>query len=709
VVQAERDAAQRNRPKAALRRASGIRQTATRPAPSSDPTAPSTVLGAGPAEVVIPGTIVEGEKALRTLADTPTSVGIVTGAEVRDRQIANVNDALRSLPNTIVSEGSRGNSGFSIRGLNSEGLTQQQNSAAAPIVSVTVDGATQNPEATRRGARALWDVEQVEVLRGPQSTIQARNALAGAVVVKTNDPTYKAEGQVEGTFGTDSNRFGGFLVNAPLASGEMAVRIAGQVAHAERGIDYRDPANEPLDRDRLANIRGKLLFEPKAVPGLSVLLTLARTDDKPGVSAVTGPDFFDRFFGLPTGSVDFRETVSDNYIADVSYRLAPGLTLRSVGAYAETLTDVSTAAGSPLQRVRDDRLGDDLTQDVRLEITNSGNGLSGVVGLFYGSFTNERDALLQFQTPFGPFTISDLALKNETVSSALYADLRYRFWDRFQVIAGGRLLRDDVSSVFDDRQQGTREASETTFEEALPKAGMTFEITRDQTIGLTYAQGYRAGFTEVTLSGDVNVVAPEFLNSYELSYRSRWFGGRLEVNGNLFHYDYTAQQVAIDDPAALGASIIVNGGASTARGGEIDVRWRPSAAWQVFGSLGFITTKFEDFVTDAGDFSGNEFPEAPAFTLAAGVQYQDPSGWFAGANVRHSDTYFSGNNLANDPRFLVPSYTVVDARVGYEWEKAKVTLFAKNLLDEDYVTSLQSGEATVGDRQLIGVTLTARF
>jgi len=146
----------------------------------------------GPGNAVpVPGIVVEGEKVLRTLRDTTTSTGVVTGEEIKDRQIQDLQEALNSTPNVLANEGSRGNSGFVIRGLNSEGLTQNQSASAASLVSVVIDGASQNPEATRRGARSLWDVEQVEILRGPQSTLQARNSLAGTVFVKTNDPVYK--------------------------------------------------------------------------------------------------------------------------------------------------------------------------------------------------------------------------------------------------------------------------------------------------------------------------------------------------------------------------------------------------------------------------------------------------------------------------------------------------------------------------------------
>jgi len=135
--------------------------------------------------------------------------------------------------------------------------------------------------------------------------------------------------------------------------------------------------------------------------------------------------------------------------------------------------------------------------------------------------------------------------------------------------------------------------------------------------------------------------------------------------------------------------------------------------------VGLVRTRFDDFVAFGTNFSGNEFPEAPSLSFMAAAFYKDPSGWFAGANLRHVDGYFSTNDVANTPARFVSNISVVDARIGYEWEasKTKLTLFAKNILDEQYLTSLAADnkaptgpdEATVADGRLVGVTVMQRF
>lgn len=414
-----------------------------------------------PAGAALEQQVVEGEKVIRTIRDTQTSVAVVTGQDIEERQIRDLDEAVGQAANVVTTQDP--NAGFAVRGLNSEGLTGLQHISGVPAIGVVIDGVTQNPDAVRRGARGLWDIEQVEVLRGPQSTLQGRNAIGGTVVVKTNDPTYKLGGVVEGTIGTNDLYGAGFVLNSPIVAGQSAFRISGYKTERDRGIDYADPENKDMGIDAYDTLRGKLLIEPDSLPGFSALFTASRTHDAPGSGIVSGPNFLDRELNYTSSFTDFREGTVENYAADLSYEFSPGLTLRSVTGYAETVSEIYTAAGAELIRDGDNVSGSDFTQDLRLEIDNQGNGLSGVLGLFYGKFERSAFNDSSLHIPFlegiplvaallNGASLPDITLPyqdgtagSDTTTIAAYADLRYR-WDRWVFNAGGRLLRDEIKS-----------------------------------------------------------------------------------------------------------------------------------------------------------------------------------------------------------------------------------------------------------------------
>ncbi len=681
--------------------------------------------------IQLEGIIISGEKLDRPARETTTSVGVVTGDEIKERQIRDLDEAIEQTANVITTEDP--NSGFTIRGLNSEGQLGLQHISGTPLIGVVVDGVTQNQDATRRGARALWDVNQVEVLRGPQSTLQGRNALGGTVIVTTNDPTYDLGGELEGTVGTNGLYGAGFVLNAPIVAGQSAFRISGYTTERERDIRYSDPANSELGIDGYDTLRAKLLIEPDSLPGFRALFSVSRTKDEPGSPQVSGPNFLDRVLEDSDDFVDFRKMTADNYASDLSYEFQPGMTIRSVTAFAKTHSTIETSADAAFSRNGDHTDGKDFTQDLRFELDNKGNGLSGVAGLFYGRF--ERDnlsntsAVLDYFYPgFGlpdfPIPYGKGIYQAETTSIAAYADLRYR-WDRFSFLAGGRLLKDTVKTYEDIEIEETvpvdeQASSNAAFKEFLPKVGITFDLTRDQTIGLTYKKGYRTGFQQVIRGLGVptyrTVVNPEYVDNYELSYRSSWLDNKLEFNANAFYNEYTDQQVALLTPNYSVAEII-NAGRSHSYGAEFEARWRPVQPLQLFAALGLLKTKFDEIEIRGEDFSGNEYPEAPAFTFSAGALYRSEQGWFLGANVRHVAGYFSFGDIANQPTREVEAYTVVDARMGWEWQNHTVTLFAKNLFDEDYLTSVNTVDGGaiapdygfIGDGRQLGLTLNTRF
>ncbi|MFD1331983.1 TonB-dependent receptor [Methylopila musalis] len=676
---------------------------------------------------------VYGEKAARDSSRTYTSVGVVTDEELQQSSARDAAQAYNRLANVRSFPSSSGDSSIVIRGLNAEGVTGP--SRAAPVISVLVDGAPQNIEAIRRGSRGVWDVEQIEVLRGPQSTLQGRNSLGGSVLIKTKDPTFEPEVIVDGSLGTESSRSGAFVLSGPLVKDQVAVRIAGQISRETKDIKYVAPGFDDQLRDDFEQIRAKLLITPDAIPGFSALLSVSRTHDKPGWTFVSGPDFFDRRFDPTVGyAAEFRDTKVNRYGAELSYEFAPGWKLTSLTTLSESDLKIHTPAGAQFNR-NDTRDGKDLSQDVRLNFDPEGSNLSGVLGVFAGRYTNDvaSDIGTTQLAPFGVpnAIVQELKADTRTTSIAAYADIRYKLLDRWTLIGGGRLLREKVGGRYDGQAldidatlqclaigcpfpvygslDERSSVSKTVF---LPKFGLAYDLADNQTVAATAAKGYRSGFAEVVAgTTTLRKISPEYLWSYEVAYRSKWFDDRLQIDANVFYYDYKDQQLLSFNPAFPGQTITENSGRSHAYGAELETRWRPIDELTLFANLGLMKTRFEKAVTTVGDLKGHEFPESPAVTLALGAHWKHHSGVFVGGDVSYTDGFFSAGDLANTRSRYVQSFTLVNATLGYEMKHGTVALFARNLFDKQYLTGVDASglSAAIGDGRVVGVRGTARF
>lgn len=676
--------------------------------------------------------VIEGGKVPRDFLNTPDSVAVATGDDIERRGIDDLRDSFSQFGNVRLFEGNRGENGFVIRGLNSDGVTESFNNA--PLTSVIIDGATQSVEATRRGARGLWDVEQLEIYRGPQSTLQGRGALAGAVIINTKDPTFEPEYAFKGVVGDLDRLDGAFAVSGPIIEDQLAFRISAERRFKRRGISFNIPENETIGEDEYRNIRGKLLYTPIGVPGLTLKFTISDTYDKPGIASVNSADFFDREFNVgAVSSVEIREANNRNYVLEASYRFDNGMELTSISAFADSETSISSPAGGRFFR-EEDRGGEDFTQDLRLTFGEDEDTLSGVIGLYYGRFTLPRESIVSVDNGATEFVFQDFASNDNTTNRSVYADLRWRFARRYILLAGGRYTKETVT----EEAQGVRnqlrlaDGTPTTpglpidenissdFSVFLPKFGLAYEISDTQTISLVAQKGYRSGFNEINETG-VNKVDPEFLWSYEIGYRAEDPAGRWRLGATAFYSEYRDQQLAVPaQPPAI--SRTVNAGRSEIYGAEVEGSYAFDNGFDLFGSLGLLKTRFREFETasrdpdDDGDLAGNEFPESPNVTASLGFSYSNPSGFFAGATASYTASYFSTGSIENDSKLKIPSFTRVDAQVGYDFGNAQLVAYVDNLFDKDYVTSLSNTafgrepvEATVSEPRTIGVEFRMKF
>ncbi|MEI9904792.1 MAG: TonB-dependent receptor plug domain-containing protein [Asticcacaulis sp.] len=233
--------------------------------------------------------VVVGEKIKRSLQKTQSSVAVTNSKKIEDENIQNFYDIVQRTANmNEVGEGQ----GFTIRGINNQSVS---GGGAGELATVYFDGAALDGQVLSTSTLETWDLAQVEVYRGPQSTIQGRNALAGAVIMRSQDPTWYWDGHARVSYSDPAIRTFAIAGGGPIIDDQVAFRVSAEDSHRD-GIIHNETRHEIADEGGDQTLRGKLLFKPKAFDDkLDVLLTYSSARHAAGDNTYVSTDVPDYF------------------------------------------------------------------------------------------------------------------------------------------------------------------------------------------------------------------------------------------------------------------------------------------------------------------------------------------------------------------------------------------------------------------------------
>ncbi|MFT3689355.1 TonB-dependent receptor [Paenirhodobacter sp.] len=699
-------------------------------------------------EIRLDEIVIYGDRTTTNIDDTTASVAIVGQQALTGPLAPTWTDAFRQMAN--VRTGDWTESGFVIRGVNSEGLTP--GGLGAPLASFYIDGVQQTVEGTRRGLRGTFDTEQLEVYRGPQSTLTGRAALAGAIYLRTKDPEFARSGAAQLTYGSDARKQVGLAFGDAIGS-NLAFRISGEYARKDSDLNYPSYRGykryDDLVTDEYWNWRAKLLWLPTGSEATRVLLSYSRSYDRPTANDIAGSawptrgkvDYGDRrgdlwgdIWPIDGGLVpppyndyltnlaafqDVRSTTVDNFGAEITHEINSRLTLTAATGWSRAVTNRhSVNSGTPGELIYVDGAFDQklLSQEVRLNYDDGAN-LRWVLGAYaaredqssFRTLTDDFTPLILGVSMFGEASRNSAKITNH----ALFGEVAYGFAPGWTMIAGGRLdhIKQEQKAALTTFMGTT--ASDNTFRDTvlIPKVGLKYDISGTQSVALIYQEGYRPGGAGIKASdGSKFEYDPERARNIELSWRGRFMADRLHLAANVFHQNWDSQQVELwEDPANSNTSYIANAGKSKSWGAELEMAYRVSDLLYVTASAGLLKTEFKDFSVGTQDYSGLSFAGAPERNVSLGLAWGAETGWFASGNVQAQSSMLS--RLENNSPLTLGGFGTVDVAVGYGWDRARVTVYATNLFDREYFT-YETGPgamATLGDRREVGVRLDARF
>lgn len=692
--------------------------------------------------------VVTAQKRSESVQDVPLSITAISADDLAKAGITNTTDIVKLAPSLTFAQGNnRQNSGFSIRGVGTQVFSiGVENSVAVVIDDVSTVQAGQS-------LANLADIERIEVLRGPQSTLFGKSASAGLLNVVTKAPSEEFEGSVEyQVTDDDQNRITG-SVSGPL-SDSVRYRISGHWDELEGYLDNLT-TGDSLNDSESSGVRGKLRWDVKA--DVQVDLGVYYSEDEGNCCNLTWEqlDPTAQVFGIVPGAVaegitpsDENRTVRRDIITE-SNSDNSGINLRVNAEVGEfTLTSITAADNWQYKNLEDVDFSDVnvfafftagqqnggfasssevetdfLSQEIRLASPVSDTH-DYLVGFYYADAETDRLFRRNIGLSILPSSWDAVA---STESMALFGQFNWRPSPALEISAGLRWNDEEIKIDYvNNLDPVTGKANnDDTDSEVLGNLSAQYVLSDDVMLYARYAQGYKGqafnvvtGFTQNDAD---NPVAPETADSFELGLRSTLWDQRLQFNATLFYTEYSdfqAQNTTIT-PEGEFINKLRNVGELETSGLELESVALLSENLRVNMGLTYLDTEIIEFegapcypgqteaegcVNDIQDLDGSSLPNAPEWKYYVAANYTMPLGdlpfdGFVDLSYNWQDETHFG--LSDGPIGSQDSYGIANLSVGIMEKDAgryQVTLFVNNIADESYRNAIADIRALYGDK-----------
>ena len=683
--------------------------------------------------------IVTARRRDERLIDVPIAVTAISGEALEARGALDLTDVQSVAPNVTL-ETSRGtNSTLSafIRGIGQ----QDPVSGFEQGVGIYLDDVYLNrPQAA---VLDIYDVERIEVLRGPQGTLYGRNTIGGAVKYVTRRLPDDPELKLRGTLGTDKQA--DLVVSASLPLGDIA-RIGASGARLSRGGFGDNPTTglENYNKDVWA-ARGTLELGGYGAPVLIRIsgdYTRDKSNPRGGHRLIpsqftAAPVLDDVFDSRGALNSPVQDVEAYGVAFNVSAELSDSLTLRSISAWRED-DSASPIDFDALPTVDVDvpalYSNSQISQEFQL-LLDAGR-LNGMVGFYYLSAQADTafDVRL-FSTVAGLTAFTNAQVDTETY--AVFGDFTFDFTDQLSLSLGGRytwdereakILRQNYlgggSPVFGGAgvpfgAPGTNFTGNRSFKKFTPRASLSFKPTPDHNIYASFSQGFKGGgfdprgvgVNAPDLNGngireDSEIAAflsfrPESVDSYEIGYKASLFDRRLSLALAAFRMDYSDVQIPGSSGCVVNGlptfcGVITNAGKARFQGVELEATARLTDGLTLSGALGYIDAEYKEYITqiagrgpvDVADF--REVQNTPKVTATGTIAYTTALG-SGDLGLSSTLSYRSKTYQFEIPNPFLDQdgYALLDASIVYTAEGGRwsLGLHGKNLTDKEYKTS----------------------
>lgn len=637
--------------------------------------------------------VVTAQRREESVQSTPIAISVVTGDDMLRENVTGTEEVLRDLPSVEVRRSPAGASIY-VRGI----ATQQGGGELDPGISTSVDG-VYNPF-IEASSMSFYDVERVEVLKGPQGTLYGRNAIAGAVNIITKSPKLgQFEGFAQASVGNyDYAGLTGAL-NVPLGE-TVALRVA---ADYQDNNGYLDLGSDDI---HVISGRAKLLWEPSAALRVEFRGEYGDFDTKGNAPAMY-PFHDDPWTQFPIGN---NKPTQTGWITggsmQVDYDLGP-VTLTYIPAYKRKKGDNFTDGGGTF--IRSYVYDEQHTQELRLA-SNESRPLSWIVGGYY--YKGINDTGLAFGTTIDQHVV--------TTSVAAFGQVTYSLTDAFRLTGGIRFTRDKKVEDGVNTNNGVivSEINDIswTWNNWTWRLGAELDVSPESMLYGSVSTGFKAGGTSL-VAGPAAVFDPEKLTAYEIGWKNRLFDNSLMLNLSAFYYDYTNYQASFvaPNPAFGGAIVrrIANAGDAKMKGVEAELAWSPTPVDLFRATVAYLDGRFDDYIVPTpvpgvfSDYSGSKVSMVPwAINASYSRDFEVGKNGHLVPSISlryNSGTWRDARQYANagswgpagtrpNPLGYQESFVKLDANISYTWgeDRYRVSAYIKNITNEVVFTGRSS-------------------
>jgi iron complex outermembrane receptor protein len=678
--------------------------------------------------------VVTAQRREERLSDVPIAVTALDSDQLRRNVIVNTQDLTVAVPGLNWGRSTNFNQP-TIRGIGSRNAS----SGDEPNVASFLDG-VYLPDMTGT-LFELSNIERIEVLRGPQTTLFGRNATGGAINLITRSPGWEYRGGISASYGEfDYYKVGGYI-SGPIIDDVLAASLT-TVRYADDGYIRNIYTGDTQGQSGGKAVRARILLQ--ATPELSFQLNglwsrsynnvlqsqYALDGNSQARNSIPGGPTAGAL--NPTG-IPANILIADQPFTTATPRMPTARTTQKIGdlratwdlgfatlsglaAFGSTTTNNENwTDNSPiaLSNVRYNSLNDFRYQEILLTSNGGGNARFNWL-LGFNGFQSDAsfDPLVSIgrSTTTGAFLPVTTIYGQDTRAIAFFGEATWQPIEHLFLTGGLRYNRDRKEAFNLAVATGVRTTGSAVFENLSPRAVVRYEFANNSNVYASFTQGFKSGtFNSVAAAGTTLPARPEVVDAYEIGVKARLLPGvRLEAAA--FHYDYSDLQVST--PVVINgvsATTVQNAGVARINGIEASLIASITDNFQINAGIAWLDTKIEDFgnasvqvprtnlqgvptlngnLNVVRDVSGNQLIRAPRYTFTLGATYTVPL--FGGELITNATAFFSDRyyfDLTN--RLFQPAYEVVNASITWRAQEDRgfyVSVFGQNLTDQVYAS-----------------------